>query len=156
MKLTLLPALVLIAPPLPAAAGRVFSQYEPIADDANLALDQRSIIARLALASEKGLRDAHDVYSKGGHSHPQALLLLGSGPGAKIPSGTTVVGETDAGEKVKGTTLHHVEAGDTSMAVQYIVDDGSPPCQVGGSPKPDTSGCKCFVNVFVYLYVARK
>ena len=152
MKLTLLPALVLIAPPLPAAAGTsVFSQYEPIADDAALALDQRSVVARLALASEKGLVDAHDVYSKGGHSHPQALLLLGSGPSAKIPSGTTVVGETDAGEKVKGTTLHHVEAGDTSMAVQYIVDDGSPPCQVGGSPKPDTSGCKCFVNVFVYL-----
>ena len=149
MKLTIVPTATafLLAtqaniPSVKAASSTVFSQYKPIADDAALDLDQRSLIARLALASKKGLLQARDIYTKGGHSHPQAILLLESGPGAKIPSGTSVTGETETGAKVKAVTVHHVEAGDTSMTVQYLVDFMAAPCQVGGSPAPDTSGCK--------------
>lgn len=145
MKLTIVPTsafLLAFALPSKSGATTVFSQYKPIADDANLDLDQRSLIARLALASKKGLLQAHDIYSKGGHSHPQAILLLESGPDAKIPSGTTVEGRTETGAKVKAVTVHHVEAGDTSVTVQYLVDEMTAPCQVGGSPTPNTSGCK--------------
>ena len=147
MKLTILPtaALLLVTQANVSsvtATSTVFSQYEPIADDAALDLDQRSLIARLALASKKGLLQSRDVYSKGGHSHPRAILLLESGPDAKIPSGTAVTGETETGAKVKAVTVHHVEAGDTSVTVQYLVDVMTAPCQVGGSPIPDTSGCK--------------
>ena len=145
MKLTAIPTsafLLAIALPSKSGATTVFSQYKPIADDANLDLDQRSLIARLALASKKGLLQAHDIYSKGGHSQPQAILLLETGPDAKVPKGTTVEGHTETGAKVKAVTVHHVEAGDTSVTVQYFVDEMTAPCQVGGSPTPDTSGCK--------------
>ena len=147
MQLTIVPSaalLLAIAPPKSATvtAATVFSQYRPIADDAALDLDQRSLIARLALASKKGLLQARDIYSKGGHSHPQAMLLLESGPDAKIPSGTAITGETETGDKIKAVTVHHVEAGETSLTVQYLVDTMTSPCQVGGNPTPDASGCE--------------
>ena len=147
MQLTIVPSaalLLAIAPPksATATATSVFSQYKPIADDAALDLDQRSLIARLALANKKGLLQARDVYSNGGHSHPQAILLLENGPDDKVPSGTAITGETDAGDKIKAVTAHHVEAGETSLTVQYLVDAMSSPCQVGGNPTPDTSGCE--------------
>jgi hypothetical protein len=142
MKLTAPLATTLLLVPVAASSTTIFSSYEPIADDAALDLDQRSLIARLALASEKGLNQAQDIYAKGGHSHPQAILLLHSSLDVKIPSGTIVIGETDTGAQIRATTTHHVEAGDTSLPVKYDVDDMQAPCQVGGSPSPDTSGCK--------------
>jgi hypothetical protein len=88
------------------------------------------------------------VYREGAFSKPVAELEFLDPLDQDIPEGTSVVGDAVAnGAEVTGTVLNGALKGDDHVLVQYHishVQESYVQCQVGGNPKPNTQGCKCF------------
>jgi len=108
-------------------------------------LDQQMIETQLALGTPDARAAALAVYQQGAHSKSFAEISLNSGVASTVSEGAVCVGTSANGDEVRGTVMEEAAAGATTIKVQYgtsIVQDSYVNCQVGGSPEPNTEGCK--------------
>jgi hypothetical protein len=115
---------------------------------AAISLDLHTIKAHLQKGTNTAYKSAERVYREGAFSKPVAELIFHDPLNQHIPKGTSVIGDAVAnGTEVNGTVLHGAFKGDGHVLVQYDishVEESFAQCQVGGNPKPNTQGCKCF------------
>ncbi len=111
---------------------------------ANLDLDLKYILARLAPEDSDGLSTAQKIFENGGFADPYAVLKI-SDPeflNLDVKPGTPVFGTSANGETIGGTVNFGSPIGDDTLEVHYSGEDLSGSCRVGGTPNPTTSGCK--------------
>jgi hypothetical protein len=126
---------------------------------ANLDLDQRIIVARLAAETDANVEAAKAVFEFGTYSDSYALLTIlddvnDSFSALEIPQGTIIDGQTSSGAMIQGKVLFGSSNGNTTLDVHYV-ETGSTPslnvCRVGGNPTPITTGCKYCISISISI-----
>ena len=100
--------------------------------------------------TQRGWKNAEDLYRDGAFSKPVAKIQLISPLEADLPDGSVVLGIDTDGYQVSGKLYHPASAQDRELEVQYDIGEVQTNyvnCQVGANPAPNVGGCKFHTSV---------
>ena len=93
---------------------------------------------------------AEKVYQQGAFTKPYAALTIENALEQQLAGNVRVMGHTQSGEPINGTTKNRTLAGSKVIYVLYNttgMNDVQQGCHVGANPNPIITGCK-FVSFF--------